>query len=96
MKINTEDNLIKKLDEDIILIKKELNEVETNRNPYITWMGDEDKIKKLQHNLDLKNTRRQQILDHREGFYNKLFWNLIVPILVSVITTLLINYYIFK
>jgi len=94
--IKNEDNLIKKLDEDIISIKKELNEIETRSHPLVTWMGDQDKIKELQHNLDLKNTKRQQILDHRDGFHNKLFWNLIVPILISVITTILINYFIFK
>ncbi len=59
--------------------------------PYVKDYNDEVNIKILEERIKIKKEEQNQLIDERNYFIFKLFWNIIVPITVSTITTFLIN-----
>lgn len=47
-------------------------------------------IQRFEDLLSIKKTNREHLLEQRkEGFSNKIFWNLIIPLITSIITTII-------
>lgn len=65
------------------------------KNPYVN-QGTLDKMvekakKPLLHQLDLLETERSFLISQRESWLPKTIWNLLIPILVSVITAIIVT-----
>ena len=53
----------------------------------------ESENKKLKDELDILEKERQFIVDRKDPLWVKIIWNIIVPIIVTVITFLITNHY---
>ena len=51
----------------------------------------EKALKLLNDELEQLETERRFILDRREGLFWKFIWNILIPIIVSVITTYMLS-----
>jgi len=87
-KLKDVNNKINDINEEIYSLKKQKNGAQT----LIPMFIDND-ISNLEEELKIKKEYQNQLIDTRNYFIFKLFWNIIVPIFVSVITTVLINIY---
>lgn len=89
-----QDKKLKGVNNEINEINNEIYSFKKEQNNSRSWSLDKDKdISSLEEQLRIKKEHQNQLIDTRNYFIFKLFWNIIVPILISVITTVLINIY---
>jgi len=74
-------------------IEKKINEInqeliETNSRKVVVG----DSTPKLQSELTTLKTKRQFLLDRRNSWLPKTIWSVLVPIIVSVVSTIIILY----
>jgi hypothetical protein len=89
-------NKIHSIEKDIFDVKQEIfNLPKKLKNPGWSQNVLEGHIERnkrpLLHKLDLLETERNFLLAEREALLPKTIWNIIVPIIVSVITALVIT-----
>lgn len=88
------ENKIKKLDQEILNFEKEilvLKQQKTYSPDLVPIFIDRD-VENFENILKVKNKQRDQLLEERQNsFTNKIFWSVIIPIIVTVVTTLLLN-----
>lgn len=75
---------LKKIEKEIIEIKKEL----ANRKTYLNL---ESGSQNLKDRLEILEKERQFIIDVKEPIWEKILWNIVTPIIVAVIITLITN-----
>lgn len=89
-KLKDINNKINDINSKIYSLKKEKNGSSSlTRLP----MYIDAEISNLEEELRMKKECQNQLIDERNYFIFKLFWNIIVPIFVSVVVTFLINIY---
>lgn len=86
--LKTVNDEINNINNEIYFLKKQKND-----NPFGTPFYFGDDVANLEEKLKMKKEQQSQLIDARNYFIFKFFWNIIVPILVSVIATVLINIY---
>lgn len=87
-KLKDVNNEINDINKEIYSLKKE-----KNNTPDLIPIFIDKNISNLEEKLKIKKEHQNQLIDTRNYFIFKLFWNIIVPIFVSAITTVLINIY---
>jgi hypothetical protein len=95
MKIINEEKRIKILDREILNKRKNLRDLDKDSYFHSSTFSLSNK-RDLENELRIKETERQQLLDSRNNFYSKLFFNMIIPIIVSFLTTVFINYFLYR
>lgn len=78
-------NEINNLNNEIYFLKKQKND-----NPFGAPLYFSDDVSNLEEKLKIKKELQNQLIDARNYFIFKLFWNIIVPIFVSIVTTVLV------
>ena len=87
---------LSKIERDILEAKKELEKL-TPGVTSVQWVP-EDKltptIELLKNNINRLESSRQFIIDSRNSLFWKIIWNIITPIIVSTLTSVIvINYF---
>lgn len=86
---------LKKIEEQIIEIKGQINLNKNNdvslqcgggKSPYVELENE-----RLSDELDKLETQRNFLLDRRESWMPKTIWNVIVPIVVTIITLYIVK-----
>lgn len=84
---------IREIEKEIFLVKQEMfNLPEKLKRPVTQGVLDglvEKAKRPLLHRLDLLTTERDFLISKREALLPKTIWNLIVPVIVSVVTAYL-------
>ena len=81
---------LKNIEEQILVLKSEINS-NKNNDVWLQYGGKqspmiEQENLQLLSKLDKLETQRKFFLDHRESWMPKTIWNVIVPVLVTIIT----------
>ena len=86
---------LKEIESKLLENQKKIGEIEyENRYIKISPFVDGD-IKEIENHNKVLEKERQHILDGRNSWKSKIFWDVSVPIIVAVITTYLINKMVF-
>jgi len=90
-----QDKKLKDINKEINDINKEIYSLKKEKHdePLLIPVFIDRDISILEEKLKVKKEQQSQLIDARSYFIFKLFWNIVVPILVSIITTFLINIY---
>lgn len=87
---------IKLLNKEIIHIEKSISsqqECKRLSSDLVPIFIDKD-IEKQKELLSIKKEERVHLLEERkEGFSNKIFWSVVIPIIVTIVTTILLSLY---
>lgn len=83
-------NRLKEIEEEILSIRRE-----SNNHPGIP-VGNSYNVRRDQEDqrIDVLEDERKFILDRRNGWKPKVIWDVLVPIVVTVITTFIISKFI--
>lgn len=77
------------IENELLINQKKLSELS---NPYMYMnMIDNGQIKQIENRNEELDLERQHILDRRNSWKPKIFWDVLVPIIVTIITTYLIS-----
>ena len=85
-------NTLSKIEEQLVSNARKLGEIEcTTKDSYIVCSQFllNEKIQ-IESNIKILEMQRKHLLDRRDGWLARLIWSLVVPILVTFITTYLI------
>lgn len=86
---------IAKIEEEIYQVKQEVFDLPNKLKGPITQSVFDGRLenakKPLLHKLDMLRTEREFLLSKREAWLPKTVWNLVVPILVSVLTAIIVT-----
>lgn len=81
-------NKLRKIEEQII---EKINQIGCLPTPTGVLVDEVEEKQLLQGELDALKTQRKFLLDRRESWLPKTLWNVLVPILVTIITLYVIN-----
>jgi len=74
---------LQEIEKRILELKREV----ANREKYMTTGLELD----LKNELEILESRRQFLLDAKEPLWEKIAWNVIAPIIIAVVVTLITN-----